>query len=386
MVDPGGGTQDSTTLTQVVNAVNGPVAQFWSNESQGAISVGVTASHDWMTTAATCADPTALWDEVATAVGFQAGAGQAPHAVRHLHSRRVVGVLLRTRPGGHRARVGRPALRPGHHHLRHRPRTRSQLPPRSQLGASVQRGRRGGYLPDRRLPRLLRRHGHLLGAGRLAQRCPGRPARASCRRRSSRRSSRRARVARYTLSPFSGRTGTRALRLVDCRRRGVLAGVPHRRSAQDAWLAPRAPTGSPSQPGVLLRRASADAGHLAAARRDTVVVSGVERRPADGPPGHHGRSDRGRARSPSPSRTSPPPARHCSSAPSAAARLLANHRPVGGLDPVAATGAELAVTGWAVDPDDPAVPIAVHAYIDGRGLPLLANATRPDRSGGGGRG
>ena len=48
---------------------------------------------------------------------------------------------------------------------------------------------------------------------------------------------------------------------------------------------------------------------------------------------------------------------------------------------MAATGAELAVTGWAVDPDDPAVPIAVHAYIDGRGLPLLANATRPDSLG-----
>src|SRR6185312_13129703 len=30
----------------------------------------------WMTTTATCADPTALWDEAAAAVGFQSGPGE----------------------------------------------------------------------------------------------------------------------------------------------------------------------------------------------------------------------------------------------------------------------------------------------------------------------
>ncbi|MGY1726583.1 reprolysin-like metallopeptidase [Geodermatophilus sp. SYSU D01062] len=85
MVAPAGGTPDGTALADVVDAVNGDVAAFWAQQTAGAVTVGVTAAHDWITTAAGCADPTALWDEVAARVGFQAGPGR--HLLLYVSSR-----------------------------------------------------------------------------------------------------------------------------------------------------------------------------------------------------------------------------------------------------------------------------------------------------------
>src|SRR4051794_12354070 len=85
MVVPAGGEQDGATLTQVVDAVNGPVAAFWSAQTGGAVRLGVTAAHDWITTRAGCADPNALWAEVAADVGFVPGPGR--HLVVHLSSK-----------------------------------------------------------------------------------------------------------------------------------------------------------------------------------------------------------------------------------------------------------------------------------------------------------
>jgi uncharacterized protein with LGFP repeats len=68
MVTPAGGVQDATILDEVVQAVDGPVAEFWWE--QGRRRVGVVDAHDWITTAADCSDPFALWDEVAEEVGF----------------------------------------------------------------------------------------------------------------------------------------------------------------------------------------------------------------------------------------------------------------------------------------------------------------------------
>jgi hypothetical protein len=76
LVTPRGATRDTTRLTDVVAAVDGPVADFWAEQSDGAISVGVAAAHDWTTTTATCADPNALWTEVGRTVGFTAGPGR----------------------------------------------------------------------------------------------------------------------------------------------------------------------------------------------------------------------------------------------------------------------------------------------------------------------
>jgi hypothetical protein len=80
MVVPAGGVRDSTTLAQVVNAVNGPVRTFWSQQSNTYLSVGVDPAdeHDWPATAytASCSDPTALWDEAQQKSGFVPGPGK----------------------------------------------------------------------------------------------------------------------------------------------------------------------------------------------------------------------------------------------------------------------------------------------------------------------
>ncbi|MGY1700680.1 reprolysin-like metallopeptidase [Geodermatophilus sp. SYSU D00766] len=85
MVAPAGGTPDGTELADVVDTVNGEVADFWSEETGGAVTVGVTAAHDWITTAAGCTDPTALWDEAAAAAGFEPGPGR--HLLLYVTSR-----------------------------------------------------------------------------------------------------------------------------------------------------------------------------------------------------------------------------------------------------------------------------------------------------------
>ena len=84
MVVPAGGRQDGATLAQVVDAVNGPVAAFWSAQTGGAVRLGVTSAHDWITTRAGCADPNALWAEAASDVGFVPGPGR--HLVVRLSS------------------------------------------------------------------------------------------------------------------------------------------------------------------------------------------------------------------------------------------------------------------------------------------------------------
>ncbi|MBM7805841.1 hypothetical protein JOD57_001678 [Geodermatophilus bullaregiensis] len=85
MVVPHGGTPDGTSLASVVSAVDDPVARFWSEQTGGAVTVGVTAAHDWIRTAAGCADPTALWEEAAGRVGFEPGPGR--HLLLYVSSR-----------------------------------------------------------------------------------------------------------------------------------------------------------------------------------------------------------------------------------------------------------------------------------------------------------
>jgi hypothetical protein len=75
-VAPAGAAKDRVTTRQLVDAVNGPVAAFWSDETDGAVRLGATAGHDWVTTSADCSDPMQLWDEAAAAVGFVSGPGR----------------------------------------------------------------------------------------------------------------------------------------------------------------------------------------------------------------------------------------------------------------------------------------------------------------------
>ncbi|SEK26117.1 Peptidase M66, partial [Blastococcus sp. DSM 46786] len=76
MVQPGGAPRDGKQLSDVVTAVDGAVRQFWHEQSDGAITVAVTGSHDWLSTTAGCSTPFQLWDEVATAISWTGGPGR----------------------------------------------------------------------------------------------------------------------------------------------------------------------------------------------------------------------------------------------------------------------------------------------------------------------
>ncbi len=76
MVQPGDAPQDGTTLADVVAAVDGPVRQFWDEQSAGAVTVAVTGRHDWIPTESGCSTPFALWQEVADAVGWDGAPGE----------------------------------------------------------------------------------------------------------------------------------------------------------------------------------------------------------------------------------------------------------------------------------------------------------------------
>ncbi|MDQ1660560.1 MAG: hypothetical protein QOJ68_540, partial [Blastococcus sp.] len=76
LVTPRGAVRDDVTARQIVDTVNGPVADFWSKQTGGAIRLGVTASHGWITTAAGCSTPTTMWDQAAAAVHFVSGPGK----------------------------------------------------------------------------------------------------------------------------------------------------------------------------------------------------------------------------------------------------------------------------------------------------------------------
>jgi uncharacterized protein with LGFP repeats len=77
MLQPAGAARDSTTLAQVRAAVDGPVADFWAQQTDGAVRLGTVAGFDWTTQSAlTCDDPFALWREAATRAGWSEGPGR----------------------------------------------------------------------------------------------------------------------------------------------------------------------------------------------------------------------------------------------------------------------------------------------------------------------
>ncbi|NEK87285.1 hypothetical protein GCU60_16200 [Blastococcus saxobsidens] len=73
LVAPAGTAPDGTQLADVVRTVDGTVADFWAKQTGGAIQIGVVASSPWVSTTAGCADPNALWTEVAAEIGFVPG-------------------------------------------------------------------------------------------------------------------------------------------------------------------------------------------------------------------------------------------------------------------------------------------------------------------------
>jgi hypothetical protein len=77
LVTPGGVAPDGTGVEDVVDVVETEVAPFWAQQTDGAITLGVTAPHaGWVPTEAGCSDAALLWNEAAAAVGFEPGPGR----------------------------------------------------------------------------------------------------------------------------------------------------------------------------------------------------------------------------------------------------------------------------------------------------------------------
>ncbi|GAB3326673.1 hypothetical protein GCM10027451_52090 [Geodermatophilus aquaeductus] len=62
---PRGVSADGTTVQQLVDQVNGPVADFWETQSDGAVRVHATAGPEaWISSDVLCDSSSALWDDV----------------------------------------------------------------------------------------------------------------------------------------------------------------------------------------------------------------------------------------------------------------------------------------------------------------------------------
>lgn len=253
MVAPAGSapTGDGTTLAQVVSAVDGSVSRFWSEQSNGAIDLRVGATHDWAPASVGCAQPGLLWDEVAARVQFVPG--------------------------------------PGKHLLLYVSRDSDCAYALAEVGSSPSSGGRL-YVRDTITSVIAHEFGHNFGLGHSsAQQCDGTVEGTveggSCRTVAYRDyydvmgvswsqtgtlnaaqaaligalpAQQRQALSAWgiptttTLSPLSGRTGTRALQLTDAD--GVNYWLEFRTAAgQDGWLATANRFGLES--GVLLRRA-----------------------------------------------------------------------------------------------------------------------------------
>ena len=85
LVVPAGGSADGTTISTVVNALNGAVSSFWNAQSDGTVRIAAVAgSAGWITSTADCSNPSALWSDVASRIGWTAGAGK--HLMLYLPS------------------------------------------------------------------------------------------------------------------------------------------------------------------------------------------------------------------------------------------------------------------------------------------------------------
>ncbi len=255
LVAPAGTRPDAgVTVQDVAGPVDDEIAEFWSEQTGGAVRFGVAAAHDWITTTAGCTDPTALWDEAAAAVGFQPGPGR--HLLLHLSSQTA------DQPGCAYAlaEVGAGPSSGGRLYVR------DLLPSvvAHELGHNLGLTHSSGLQCDGALENgNCRTTGYrdlydVMGAswrhlGSLS--APQAALLGALPAGATRDLGVRDAPTELVLSPMAARTGTRAVRLVDAA--GTAYWLEYRAATgRDAWLARRADNPYRLETGVLLRRAA----------------------------------------------------------------------------------------------------------------------------------
>jgi hypothetical protein len=249
---PRGATADGQSLQQLVDTLNGPVAAYWAGQSDGAIRVAVRAAVDLraVPTSASCADPAALWEEVARRVGWTRAPGQ--HLLVHLPSTAGDCSLGLAEVGSDRSAGGRLYVRTGAaavmaHELGHNlglgHSSEVQCDRQVETGTCQVTGYNDWYdvmgiswneTGSLNAPQAARLG--LLPAAEQATLAAGSPA------------------ATYALAPTSAASGTRAVRVAAG---GVDYWLEYRAGVgQDSWLAVPSRNWPGLQSGVTVRRAA----------------------------------------------------------------------------------------------------------------------------------
>ena len=77
--DPTLDTTDSTTVSTLISRLNGAVKTYWQDQTRGAVTLNAVPSSRadaWVTSTSGCDAPQAMFDDVATQIGWTPGAGK----------------------------------------------------------------------------------------------------------------------------------------------------------------------------------------------------------------------------------------------------------------------------------------------------------------------